>query len=228
MNTSALPATRPRWATTHPEWRGRPLLPYNAYEQADAGEEQELGDQAPDFRELDALQSLRCLVVTGDSSTTAAGGRRWQCTSLSTFSGGTSSRVAPSWPGCPPGRRLRFPACGAFRLGSTQGGSLEGGFDELVELVLSFSSSSATRARSSAFSRRSSAFSALRASIASKTCCSVRSSFLLWREISPLGSSRSPRQASCTWFSRRVSRPQAPQPSSDVPDLRSLGTQSTP
>jgi hypothetical protein len=44
--------------------------------QADPGEEQELGDQDPDFRKLDALQSLRCLFVTGDSSTTAAGGRR--------------------------------------------------------------------------------------------------------------------------------------------------------
>src|SRR4051794_27242356 len=56
--------------------------------------------------------------------------------------GGTSGRAWRRWPGCPP-RFLPEGGAGGRRL--TEGGSEEGGLEELVEFLLSRSSNSAIR-----------------------------------------------------------------------------------
>ena len=122
-------------------------------------------------------------------------------TILSACSDGSSSRVVPSWPGCAPRRRLRLPPPRrpfGLSFGGAQGGSFDGGLEEFEEFVPSFSSSSSTRARSSAFS-------ALRASTAARACCSERSSFLIRREIYPLRSRR--RESQAPRFQARAATP---------------------
>src|SRR5688500_13616397 len=59
-----------------------------------------------------------------------------------TCSGGTRGRARRACPGCPP-RFLPEAGAGGRRL--TEGGSEEGGLEELVEFLLSLSSRSATR-----------------------------------------------------------------------------------
>jgi len=80
--------------------------------------------------------------------------RSGQCsTTSSTCPVASSRRCLPSCPGWPP--RLR-PEPGRRGRGGAEGGSCEGGSDELCELRLSRSSSSATRASSRPFASTSS------------------------------------------------------------------------
>src|SRR3954447_7505353 len=71
--------------------------------------------------------------------------RHWgglQSMTWRTCSGGASGRACRRWPGCPP-RLLPEAGVGGRRL--TEGGSEEGGLEELVEFLLSLSSRSAIR-----------------------------------------------------------------------------------
>ena len=75
--------------------------------------------------------------------------RSGQCSTISsTRSGGSSRRCLPSCPGWPPGVR---PEPGRRGRGAADGGSCDGGSDELRELRLSRRSSSTTRASSRRF-----------------------------------------------------------------------------
>ncbi len=80
--------------------------------------------------------------------------RTGQCsTSSSSCSSGSSRRFLPSCPGWPPGLR---PLAGVLGRGGAEGGSCDGGSEELREERLSRCSSSPTRASSRRFATTSS------------------------------------------------------------------------
>jgi hypothetical protein len=93
--------------------------------------------------------------------------RSGQCsTTSSTCTGGSSRRCLPSCPSWPPGLR---PLPGPFGRAGAEGGSWEGGSEELRELRLRRCSSSATRASSRRFASTSSPIFINRATAVSRS-----------------------------------------------------------